>query len=64
MAYEIMDKNDGKNKCSTYEDQRFWKYMPNVNFGMMVNELKNNTLPEQYIILKKFVENVSYYLKL
>jgi hypothetical protein len=56
MAYELLDK---KNDL-VYENNRFWKFIPNVNFHMMKIELLNTTQPEQFVILKKFIQMVCF----
>ena len=57
MAYELVPESEEK-KSFVYENSRFWQYMPNVNFNMMQNELINKSLPEEHVILKKFIEMV------
>ena len=58
MAYELLPEDPTK-KAVLYENPAFWKFKPNVNFETMLTEIKNSTRPEDYPVLKKFIEIVS-----
>lgn len=58
MAYELLNLDEAKEKF-LYESVSFWKFKPKIGFNMMINELKNTTKPEEFLILKKFNESVS-----
>ncbi len=62
MAYELLNVDQEKEK-KLYENPEFWKFKPKVDFNMMANELKNTTKQEEYSILKKFIETVSFILE-
>jgi hypothetical protein len=57
MAYEIAKEDPGKKKY-IYENLEFWKYQPEINFEMLKIDLNNGTQPEDYKILKKFINMV------
>ena len=56
MAYEFND--DNKISENLYENANFWKYKPEINIDIMSIQLKNQTNPEQFVKLKKFIEMV------
>lgn len=58
MAYELLNEDKELDKY-LYQNLSFWKFKPKVDFVMMSNELKNTTKPEEFLILKKFIELVS-----
>lgn len=56
MAYELLPED--ANNSSLLEGEDFWRYQPDVNIDMLNIELTNRTQPEEYALLKKFVEMV------
>ncbi len=52
MAYERIENN----KEQIYENDRFWRYIPNVNFNTLKIELNKSGQQEDHVILRKLVD--------
>jgi len=52
MAYERL--TDDTKRGHIYENDKFWKYIPNVSFNTLKIELDKTGQPEDHVILRKF----------
>ncbi len=59
MAYELTNDDSTKTK-TIYEKSEFWKFLPNVNLGLLELEL-NTTHTDDYIFLKRFIQMVYFF---
>ena len=60
MAYEL--SIDSNKETFLYQNPEYWKYSPIVDFQIMKNELNSNTEKDDFVLLKKFIEMVNYYI--
>lgn len=56
MAYELVTEDQSKLNL-LYENEKFWKYRPNISFDLMSIEfLKQNENRSRFPVVAKFIE--------